>query len=352
MISAGKRSIAGALAAAALFGASTPAAKLIGVDLNPFALAGFLYAGSGVGLSAWLLARRLLGSRSAVGLKKADLPWLGGAVFAGGIVAPAMLMFALAHTRASIASLLLNLEGVFTALIAWFVFRENFDRRIAAGMALIVSGGVVLSLQPGALEHVDSAVLLVIAACGFWAIDNNLTRKISSADATTIAAIKGVVAGIANLGLAAAASGWVMPPASTALAAMSVGFAGYGLSLVLFVVALRELGTARTGAYFSTAPFVGVGIAILALGEHGGTSFWTASALMALGVWLHVSERHEHPHRHEAHEHTHRHVHDAHHRHEHDFDWDGMEPHTHAHRHEPLAHAHAHYPDIHHRHGH
>ena len=267
------------------------------------------------------------------------------------MAAPALLMFGLAHTQATVASLLLNLESVFTALIAWFVFRENFDRRIAAGMALIAAGGALLSVTPGAFGRIDVPALLVAGACLLWAIDNNLTRKISSGDALSIAAIKGCAAGVSNLAIAWAIGG-ALPGASASLATMGVGFAGYGLSLVLFVVSLRELGAARTGAYFSTAPFVGVTLAIAVLGEPAGALFWAAAALMALGVWLHVSERHAHPHAHEVLAHAHRHSHDEHHRHEHDFEWDGTEPHTHPHRHAPLVHAHSHFPDIHHRHVH
>lgn len=342
--------VAGALAAAALFGASTPAAKALGVNVSPFALAGLLYAGSGLGLGAWLLVRRLAGRSVPLGIPASGLPWLAAAVLAGGVVAPALLMYGLAHTQATVASLMLNLESVFTALIAWFVFRENFDRRIALGMSLITAGGILLALDPGALR-LDGAAVLVAGACLFWALDNNLTRRISSGDALAIAAIKGCVAGASNLAMAVA-GGDALPSIAASLGAMGVGFAGYGLSLVLFVVSLRELGTARTGAYFSTAPFVGVTLGIVVLGEPAGTGFWAAAALMASGVWLHVSERHEHPHAHEAMEHEHGHSHDAHHLHEHDFEWDGREPHTHPHQHRPVVHTHPHYPDIHHRHGH
>ena len=352
MITAHKRSIAGAIAAAALFGASTPAAKALVGDVHPFALAGFLYAGSGLGLILWMIARRLSsGRRIQLGIANADLPWLAGAVLTGGVAAPALLMFGLATTQATVASLLLNLESVFTALIAWFVFRENFDKRIALGMALITAGGVVLSVAPGGLEGVHVPALLVAAACLLWAIDNNLTRRISAGDPIAIAAIKGCVAGAANLALAGmAGDSW--PALGTLTAALCIGFAGYGLSLVLFVVALRELGAARTGAYFSTAPFVGVALAIGALGEPAGATFWIAAALMGWGVWLHVSERHEHTHMHELLEHSHEHTHDEHHRHTHDFGFDAAEPHAHPHRHTPLTHRHPHFPDIHHRHGH
>ena len=337
--------VASALTAAVLFGASTPAAKVLAGELHPVLLAGLLYAGSGIGLSAWLLLRR--GER--VWVARAHWPWLGAAVLAGGIAGPILLMVGLATTGAANASLLLNLEGVLTALIAWFAFKENFDRRIALGMALIVTGGALLAFEPRALQPLDAGALAVAAACLAWAVDNNLTRKVSGADAGTIAAVKGVAAGSVNLAIAfALGAHW--PGALQAGAAASVGLIGYGVSLVLFVVALRELGAARTGAYFSIAPFVGVLLALAALGESPGAWFWPAAGLMAAGVWLHVSERHEHEHVHEAMEHDHSHVHDEHHRHPHQEGWDGREPHSHPHRHVPLVHSHPHYPDIHHRH--
>ena len=335
--------IAAALGAALLFGASTPAAKLLAGVIHPVLLAGLLYLGSGVGLGLFFVSKR-----SSFGLHRGDLPWLAGAVLAGGIVGPVLLMLGLARTTAANGSLLLNLEGVFTALLAWFAFRENFDRRIALGMALIVAGGALLVAQPGALSGDAFGALAVAGACLAWAIDNNLTRKVSSANATGIAAVKGLVAGSANIAIAAA-SGAVWPGLGPAGAAAGVGLLGYGVSLALFVVALRELGAARTGAYFSTAPFVGVALAI-ALGETPGALFWPAAALIAAGVWLHVSERHEHEHVHEPLEHEHSHVHDEHHRHAHESSWDGTEPHRHRHRHERLVHRHPHYPDIHHQH--
>ncbi len=340
--------MASALAAAFLFGASTPAAKILAGQMPAFLLAGLLYAGSGIGLALWLALRA---PRGAPPLARADLPWLAGAVVTGGVIGPVLLMLGLAATQASTASLLLNLEGVLTALIAWFAFKENFDRRIALGMALIVAGGALASLEPGALGGVSAGALCIAGACLAWAIDNNLTRKVSAGDAVTIAAIKGLAAGTVNIGVALAA-GARWPGGAPALAAALVGLAGYGISLALFVVALRELGAARTGAYFSTAPFVGVALALAALGEAPAMLFWIALPLAAAGVWLHVTERHAHEHVHEPTGHAHSHVHDEHHRHEHDFEWDGTEPHSHSHRHERLVHSHPHYPDIHHRHRH
>jgi drug/metabolite transporter (DMT)-like permease len=287
--------------------------------------------------------------RRKVALPRADLPWLLGAVVAGGVIGPVLLMIGLASTSAASASLLLNLEAVFTALLAWIAFRENFDRRIAFGMALIVAGGALLALEPGALRDGYVGALAIAGACLAWALDNNLTRRVSAADAAAIAAIKGLAAGAANLTIALAlGASW--PGASKIAAAAGVGLFGYGVSLALFVVALRELGAARTGAYFSTAPFVGVVLALVFLGETPTLLFWPAAALMAGGVWLHVTEHHEHTHAHEPMEHEHEHAHDEHHRHEHGPRWDGKEPHAHRHGHARLVHRHPHYPDIHHRH--
>jgi drug/metabolite transporter (DMT)-like permease len=339
--------IAYALAAAALFGASTPLAKLLLGELPPLLLAGLLYLGSGVGLGAWIGLRRSRGSP----IPRADWPWLAGAILAGGVAGPALLMYGLARTDAGSASLLLNLEAVLTATIAWLVFRENVDRRVFLGMAAIVAGGVLLSWDQ--LPHAGGGAgpLLIAAACLAWAVDNNLTRRVSGGDAATLACLKGLVAGAVNLGLAFAA-GAAVPGLSSIAAGAALGLAGYGVSLALFIVALRHLGTARTGAYFSVAPFFGAALAIGLLGEEPTAAFWIAAALMALGVWLHLTERHVHGHVHEPMEHTHEHVHDAHHQHEHAGAWDGREPHAHPHRHGRLVHSHPHYPDLHHRHDH
>jgi drug/metabolite transporter (DMT)-like permease len=259
-------------------------------------------------------------------------------------------MLGLTSTAASVSALLLNLEAVFTALLAWFVFRENFDRRIALGMGLIVLAGVVLAWTPGSLA-LSSGALFVAGACLCWAIDNNFTRKVAANDAMTIAAAKGLIAGVVNIGIALAA-GATLPSLSLSMAAALVGLAGYGVSLMLFIVALRELGTARTGAYFSVAPFFGAAVAIAVLHEPLTLALLAAGALMACGVWLHVSERHEHRHTHERLKHAHSHVHDEHHRHVHGFVWEGEEPHAHPQTHQPMRHAHPHFPDIHHQHRH
>jgi drug/metabolite transporter (DMT)-like permease len=310
--------VSAALGAALLFGAGTPLAKLLLNSVSPWLLAGLLYLGSGIGLT---LYRRL--SRSpAIRLPRAELLWFAGAIGAGGIVGPVLLMLGLRAMPASGASLLLNAEGVFTALLAWFAFQENVDRRVALGMAAIVAGAIVLS-WPGLSWSGEARfvsvwpTLAVLGACLAWGIDNNLTRKVSLSNATWIASVKGLAAGSVNLALAFAL-GAKWPPLPNLAGAMAVGFLAYGVSLALFVVGLRHLGTARTGAYFSVAPFFGAVLAV-AIGERVTLPLLIAGALMALGVWLHLTERHSHPHTHEALAHDHEHIHDEHHQHVHAF---------------------------------
>jgi drug/metabolite transporter (DMT)-like permease len=348
------KSAAPALLAALLFGASTPLAKRLGVDLSPLLLAGLLYAGSGIGLAIALAVRRVRRpaggeGASSLSIPRRDLAWLCGAVAAGGVVGPVLLMTGLQSTDGASASLLLNVEGVLTALIAWVVFKENADGHMVAGMAAIVAGGVLLAWQPGNGQFAAGS-LFIAGACLAWAIDNNLTRKVSANDAMLLACIKGLAAGACNTTLALA-GGATIPAIGQLAATLAVGFAGYGLSLVLFVVALRNLGTARTGAYFSVAPLFGVLIAFVIWPEVPQWTFWPAAALMGVGVWLHLRERHGHIHSHELMEHEHAHLHDEHHQHGHDFAVGG-EAHSHSHRHAPFTHQHAHYPDIHHRHSH
>lgn len=341
--------VGAAFAAALLFGASTPLARILVGSVPPVLLAGILYLGSGLGLLLVHLARR--GAPAEAPLTRADVPWLGGAILFGGVLGPVLLMLGLSSTPAAVASLLLNLEGVFTAGLAWFLFRENFDRRVALGMVCIVVAGVLLSWQGGPAGGVTTGALLVAGACLCWGLDNNLTQKVSASDPVQVAGLKGGVAGLVNLGVAFA-MGSALPSWPLVAGALAVGFLGYGLSLVLYVVALRHIGTARTGAYFSAAPFLGAALSFAFLRETVGLSFWPALALMLLGVWLHLTEHHEHEHVHEEMVHTHLHWHDEHHQHEHPPGMVVTEPHTHEHRHERLVHSHPHYPDIHHRHEH
>ncbi len=332
-----------ALGAALLFGAGTPLAKSLLDAVSPWLLAGLLYLGSGIGLTLY----RYLIHSPAVRLPRDEVPWFGGAILAGGIVGPVLLMIGLTSMPASGASLLLNAEGVFTALLAWFAFKENFDRRIALGMGAIVAGAVVLS-WPGEARFAGIwPALAVLGACFAWGIDNNLTRRISLTDATWIASVKGLVSGAVNLILAFSLGASI--PALPALAsAMVVGLLAYGLSLALFVVGLRHLGTARTGAYFSVAPFFGASLALL-MGESVTMQLLLAGILMALGTWLHLTEQHDHEHAHEALQHDHEHTHDEHHQHEHDVPVTKGTRHHHMHWHQPLIHKHPHFPDAHHR---
>jgi len=340
-----------ALLAALLFGASTPVAKGLLADVSPQVLGGLLYLGSGLGLGVLWWFRRSARIAAEARLTSSDIPWLLGAVGLGGVLGPLLLLIGLSHTPASAASLLLNLEGVLTALLAWIVFRENVSQRVGLGMVVIVAGGALLGYQ-GRLEWGGLAGTLAIAgACLCWAIDNNLTQKVSGSDPIQIAALKGSVAGGINLtiGLLLAGS---LPEKFQVAGALALGFVGYGVSLVLFVVALRSLGTARTGAFFSTAPFVGAVLSLLIWREPVTASLIAAGSLMALGVWLHLTERHAHEHVHEPLSHSHRHTHDVHHQHPHRPGDPPGEPHTHVHVHPRLVHSHPHYPDIHHRHVH
>jgi drug/metabolite transporter (DMT)-like permease len=349
-----RRAVFIALLSAALFGFSTPAAKGLLGAIEPTVLAGLLYCGAGLGVAILRrLARATLVDKSMAEtpLASADVPWLAGAIMAGGIVGPILLMLGLARTDASSASLLLTLEGVATALLAWFVFHENFDKRIALGMACLVAGAVVLAWSGAPSWSGLAGPMAIIGACVAWGLDNNLTRKVSLADPLQTVELKGLIAGPVNLALGMMAGG-SLPAVTPGLLAGLVGFIGYGLSLALFVLALRELGTARTGAYFATAPFIGALTAVLVLREPVTIQLVAAGLLMGLGIWLHFTEDHDHEHVHEALEHAHAHVHDAHHDHAHGPDDPLGEPHAHAHRHEPLRHKHPHVPDMHHTHRH
>src|SRR5215469_11016033 len=312
-----------ALISAALFGLSTPAAKVLVGSIHPVTLAGLLYCGAGVGVAALrrILPAAITGAPETA-LSRADLPWLAAAIGAGGILGPLLLMFGLTRTDAATASLLLTLAGA--ALLSWSG-APSFDS-IASPLA-------------------------IAGACVAWGLDNNLTRKVSLADPLQIAMLKGLIAGPFNLILGLAISREA-PSLSGVLLTGVVGFVGYGVSLALFVVALRGLGTARTGAYFSTAPFIGSAVAVIVLGEPVTAQLLVAAALMAFGVWLHLTEHHEHEHVHETLVHAHPHVHDIHHQHAHGASDPPGEPHTHSHEHRPMRHAHPHVPDMHHTHRH
>ena len=342
--------VVAALVSAFLFGAGTPLAKWLLGQMSPWMLAGLLYLGSGLGLAVY---RKLRGAARPQ-LERGEWGWLLAAVACGGGIAPVLLMYGLSAMPASHAALLLNAEAVLTTLLAWAVFKENVDKRIAWGMAAIVAGALLLSWPQGDAPASAQAVslwpaLAVVLACLFWALDNNFTRKVALVDAAWIASLKGLVAGTTNL-LLAFVAGAALPGMATISAAMLVGLLAYGVSLTLFVVALRHLGASRSGAYFSTAPFVGALFSLVIFSEPLTWQLLAAASLMALGIWLHLTEHHAHAHQHEFLEHEHLHAHDAHHPHDHAVAGEGQ--HSHRHRHEPMTHTHAHFPDAHHGHHH
>lgn len=340
-------SIFSALGAALLFGASTPFAKSFIGEISPILLAGLLYLGSGIGL---LIVRCVKDKAwQSTGLLRQDWWVWAVTIFIGGVIAPILLMTGLMYLTAATSSLLLNFEPVMTALLAWIVFREHTSLRMILGMALIILGGVLLSWQYSTNQHVWLGTLAIAAACLCWAIDNNLTRKIAGAEVFFLAGSKGLIAGIVNISLALLLN-VTLPSWQNISWVLLVGFLGYGISLVLFVLALRDLGTGRAGAYFATAPFIGAIIAVIFFHSSTNLLFWLAAGLMGIGVWLHLTEHHEHIHTHEYLLHSHYHKHDLHHQHEHDFPWDNSKSHSHSHEHHELTHSHQHYPDIHHRH--
>ena len=343
-----------ALLAAVLFGVSAPFAKLLLGEIDPILMAALLYLGSGVG--AWIL---LLVQRAGNGWKEAeahlvktDVPWLIGAMLAGGVAAPILLMWGLNQTPASTASLLLNFEVVATTLIAAYAFKEAVGSRILWAMGLITSASIILSWTGGAWG-ISLGALGVIGACFLWGVDNNLTRHISAKNPLIIVGVKGLGAGTFSLVLAFVL-GKSLPGAGIIAVAMFLGAVSYGVSIQLFILAMRGLGAARTSMLFGIAPFVGTFLSLILLREMPHNLFWVAVLVMLAGAWLMVTENHDHHHIHESIEHTHAHTHPGEH-HEHSQPTDiplvnGM--HTHPHVHEELTHCHAHAPDLHHRHGH
>jgi drug/metabolite transporter (DMT)-like permease len=281
------------LLAAALFGASTPMAKLAIAGIQPLMLAGLLYLGSGVGL---MIAICFIGIGKFKELKLSELKrsealYFLGAILFGGMIAPVLLMVGLTRVEGAIASLLLNLEGALTALIACMVFHERYGRRLVVGLVFIVFGGIVLG-SSGDLRFQGtlSGILCIAGACGCWAIDNNFTNQVRSIEAPVLAGIKGLSSGIVNVSLALII-GQSFPTIGKTAAAAGIGFVGYGLSLVFFILSLRRIGAARTSAYFSTAPFVGAALSLAILHEPFQLRIGIAGALMAVGVYLHLTEQ-------------------------------------------------------------
>ena len=339
-----------ALCAAALFGASTPLAKLLLAEVSPVVLAGLLYLGSGLGLALLRLVRGIDQRPREAPLTGRDWGWLAGAILAGGIVAPVLLLWGLSGSSAAATSLLLNFEGLMTIFVAGVLFREAVGARVYLAALVMLAGGFVLAYDPNAPLSFSTHSLAIVGACAGWALDNNLTRRISATDPVVIAMTKGLAAGTFNLALGFALAG-AFPAFGPAAGALTLGFVAYGVSLVFFIYALRHLGAARTAAHFSTAPFIGAALAVPLLGEPVTPSLIAAATLMATATWLVLTESHLHEHEHGRLVHAHRHVHDEHHRHDHQ-GGEGPEPHVHEHVHEPMRHAHPHMPDLHHRHEH
>ena len=336
------------LIAALAFGLSAPLAKRLLDVVPPLFLAGLLYLGAGVFLG---LVRLVWRRRPAAGrpLTVRDRLILAGVVLTGGVLAPPLLLWGLERSSATTTALLLNLEVVFTVVLAGIVFGEHLSARVAIAAGVMAVGGIVLGWTPGD-PAIATGAAVVTLACFLWALDNNLTRLIAEGDPLLIVEVKGLVAGTVNI-LLALASGQAWPSPGTIGFGMALGAMSYGTSLVLFILAMRELGAARAGAYFSTAPFFGAAGGLFLLGESPTLGLLAAAALMALATWLLLHEHHLHRHHHPTGTHIHVHVHDDHHQHVHE-GWEGPEPHSHPHPTGPIEHEHPHTPDIHHDHGH
>ena len=341
-----------ALLAALLFGISAPLSKLLLSDIAPMPLASLLYIGCGFGVLLFKLVKAAIHGKekTEAAMTKKDIPWLAGIILAGGVAAPVILMYSLKVTPAATASLLLNFEAVATAFIAAIFFKESLGKRVWISIALITAAAIVLSWTGSGKWGISLGAIGIIAACILWGLDNNLTRNVSSNDPLITAIVKGFGAGIVSLILAFATAS-VFPSLSLILLAMLLGAFSYGISIVLFIIAMRHLGAARTSAFFGTAPFIGSIISIIVFGEIPALQFYISLPLMIAGAVLILRERHHHRHTHELIEHDHKHEHDdLHHGHLHENGFTGE--HTHMHIHTQIEHEHAHMPDIHHRHSH
>jgi drug/metabolite transporter (DMT)-like permease len=339
--------IVAALAAAVLFGVGAPVGKVLAVRADPLVLAGVLYLGAGLAMTVLRAFRA--GHTGEAPLRRADLPVLALVVLSGAVVAPALLLLGLRRVSAVTGSLALNLEAPLTIALAVAFFGEQLGRRAAAGAALILLAAVVLGVDPGPAQGTAVGVLAIAGACLGWAVDNNLTQRLSLRDPLAIVQVKGLVGGTTALGLGLALGG-PLPPARLVAQGMLLGALAYGVSVACAVHAMRRIGVARQAALFATAPFVGVLAGVVVLGERFGARELGVGATMIAGVWLVLGERHGHLHAHAPMTHDHRHVHDEHHQHAHHPGDPPGEPHAHEHRHDALVHDHAHVPDLHHRH--
>jgi drug/metabolite transporter (DMT)-like permease len=342
------RGVGLAALAALLFGATAPLLQIASRGLNAVAAAAFLYLGAGA-LALVSKLGRSGGARRETALARSDLPRVLLVALLGGFAGPALLVYGLESTDAVRASLLLTLEAPLTALLAAALFHEHVSRRVWFALALITLGAGVLA-NPARAGGATRGDLFVVLACLAWALDNSLSRKLADRDPLAVVAAKGLCG--ASLSLAVAYSaGWITIGFGAALRLLALGAVGYGLSLQLYLRAQRIVGAARTASVFAAAPFVGVAVAVTLGTPWPGAVAALSAALMAVGMWLHVTERHDHAHAHPALDHDHAHVHDdGHHAHLHDPMPSG--PHAHPHHHDPLSHHHEHSEDVHHHHGH
>lgn len=348
------KSVLQAITAALLFGASAPISKLLLGSIDPVPLAAFLYIGSGIGLIVFKIIERCINKSEdrEAPLSKKDIPWLITAVFLGGVVAPIILMNSLKLTPASTASLLLNFEGVATTLIAACFFKESVGKRIWFAIIIITLSTVILSWDFSNQWGFSLGAIGVVIACLCWGIDNNFTGKISLKDPFSIVIIKGIGAGSFSLILSLLLKS-SFPSIKIIAGAMILGCFSYGFSIVLFVLALRGLGSARTSALFGTAPFIGTILSFILFNDRISVTFIVALPLMIIGAILLLRENHEHEHLHRAVMHEHRHCHgDGHHEHLHEEEIAEDFYHSHIHTHELIMHNHSHTPDIHHKHDH
>lgn len=335
-----------ALLASALFGLSTPMVQSLGKGVGSFTTAALLYAGAAV--VAWVLRQP---AAQEAGIQKSDGPRLLAMAGTGAVVGPVALAWGLQHTSGASASLMLTLEAVFTAVLAWRWYGETLDKRVMAAVGLMLAGGVVLVVEQGTLGQVQLwGLLAVMLATAAWGVDNTLSRGVADRDPGQVVLVKATLGALCTLALAALLDEPV-PQVTTAIGLVAVGATGYGLSLRFYLLAQRTFGAARTGSVFAFAPFIGA-IGALALGDRSGSAWMVAAGVvMLLGVVLHLMESHAHEHTHDALEHEHAHRHDdGHHTHVHDPMPTGT--HSHWHQHAPVTHSHAHVPDAHHGHSH
>lgn len=336
------------LLAAAFFGVSAPLAKLLLGELRPQLLAGLLYLGAGIGLSIFRVVRP---NKTESPIQRSDVLPLLGVICFGGVVGPLAMLLGLNRLGALTGSLLLNLEAPLTILLAVLFFGEHMGRCAAAAAVLILGGAALLKLQPRTTGADGWGVVLIASACLCWALDNNLTQRLSLRDPLALVRVKALAAGSFNLLIALLLSA-SFPRPSLVASALLLGSISYGVSVVLDAYAMRLVGAAREAAFFATAPFIGALASVLLCGDQLGLVDVGAMTIMSLGIALLLRERHAHEHAHPEIWHEHAHHHDAHHHHEHAPDDPPGEPHSHRHQHAPLVHDHPHLPDLHHRHRH